>query len=660
MGKSGSKRETLSHKYKVQRKVKEHNRKMKRLARANPHLLRRAKKQDPGIPNLWPNKEAMLRAAQVEVSETEAARLAAKASKKERIAKAKAAKEQADNEVANEYRNLNTPEGKRKWYYRELTKVVETADVILEVLDARDPLGCRAADIERRILSAQTKDGAPSKKLVLVLNKIDMVPPEVAAEWVRYLRREHPTIAFKSSTSTAKGHLNSLDVKASKASSKALETKASVGGQALIQLLKNYARSLDVKKGLTVGVIGYPNVGKSSIINSLKMSRAVQVSAAAGCTKTLQQVRLDSNIMLVDSPGVLFAADDEGVASSADALDDEETRARTQSLLLRNVLRVDQIEDPLVAVQGILARCTREQLMSLYHVAEFTSDREFLYFVAQRLGKLGKGGVPNLDEAARAVLKDWNSGKIPFFTVPPAVDDVTESTVVNGFSEAFDIAGLLDSANERTVAVVRDSGMSAGAGAMDDDEEDGDDDYDDDDDMNDDEAAAAASLQSMMRAVKPVAVRGQVSASALIVEESDDDGDEDESALSTAVAAARAGMADSDGEEEEDILAKIAPTAFARVGKGAAKAEKAFSVTREAKPVTQAMSRAAGLVSARSGRSKQYKVLHDESYDDANTGLGAVKNAKAAAKKAKKDQRRAATSGAGAGMGDDYDFETDY
>ena len=66
----------------------------------------------------------------------------------------------------------------------------------------------------------------------------------------------------------------------------------------LIQLLKNDSRSHNIKKAITVGVVGYPNVGKSSLINSLKRSRAVGVSAQAGFTKVVQEVKLDKKVML--------------------------------------------------------------------------------------------------------------------------------------------------------------------------------------------------------------------------------------------------------------------------------------------------------------------------------------------------------------------------
>ena len=81
----------------------------------------------------------------------------------------------------------------RKAYYRELKKVIEASDVIIEVLDARDPDGCRNREIEQQAV-------AGGKKVLLVLNKIDLVPPQNARLWQRSLRREYATVLFKAGT----------------------------------------------------------------------------------------------------------------------------------------------------------------------------------------------------------------------------------------------------------------------------------------------------------------------------------------------------------------------------------------------------------------------------------------------------------------------------
>lgn len=78
---------------------------------------------------------------------------------------------------------------------------MEAADVILEVLDARDPAGSRVPQLESAI------SGHPGKKLVLVLNKADLVPRANLEAWLKHLRQEHPAVAFKSSTQIQTSHL---------------------------------------------------------------------------------------------------------------------------------------------------------------------------------------------------------------------------------------------------------------------------------------------------------------------------------------------------------------------------------------------------------------------------------------------------------------------
>ena len=85
----------------------------------------------------------------------------------------------------------------RKAYYRVLKQVIEESDVIIEVLDARDPEGCRSEEIEQEALKQ-------NKKVILILNKIDLVPPQNARMWQKYLRREFPCIMFKANTQSQK------------------------------------------------------------------------------------------------------------------------------------------------------------------------------------------------------------------------------------------------------------------------------------------------------------------------------------------------------------------------------------------------------------------------------------------------------------------------
>ena len=88
-------------------------------------------------------------------------------------------------------------------------------------------------------------------------------------------------------------------------------------------------------------------------------------------------------------------------------------------LLLRNCIAVDQVEDPEAAVDGILQRCAPHKLMELFSIPAYASTEQFLTNLAVKRFMVTKGGVPDRAKAARTVLQEWNSGKIPFFVMPP-------------------------------------------------------------------------------------------------------------------------------------------------------------------------------------------------------------------------------------------------
>lgn len=138
----------------------------------------------------------------------------------------------------------------RRAYLKELRKVVERADVILQVLDARDPMGTKSKSVEDMVL-ANSK-----KKLVYVLNKADLVPKEALVGWLLYLRQSCPTIPFKCNTQSQKGNLSCSSGKVVKQQEGGLKSNHAVGAEELLGLLKNYARVGDTKSIITVGIVG--------------------------------------------------------------------------------------------------------------------------------------------------------------------------------------------------------------------------------------------------------------------------------------------------------------------------------------------------------------------------------------------------------------------
>ncbi|CAI2164542.1 3340_t:CDS:2 [Funneliformis geosporum] len=324
----------------------------------------------------------------------------------------------------------------RKAYYKEFRKVLETADVILEVLDARDPLGCRTKQVEKLII-----ESGSSKRIILVLNKIDLVPRENITQWLIYLRKEFPTVAFKSSTQSQRKNLGHSSSSVSTASDNIIKhSNECLGADTLITLLKNYSRSLNIKTSITVGVIGFPNVGKSSVINSLKRSKVCGVGASPGLTKSAQEIHLDKNIKLLDCPGIVFTRNQWGDGNA--------------EILLRNCIKVELLDDPIPPVELIVSRCRPEQLMSRYSVPMFRNTNEFLLLLARQRGKLRRGGIPDIDSAAKIVLHDWNSGKIPYYTVPPttAKDNVIlDSTIVSTWSKEFNLNEVCNETEDQTI-----------------------------------------------------------------------------------------------------------------------------------------------------------------------------------------------------------------
>ncbi|CAE6459747.1 unnamed protein product [Rhizoctonia solani] len=329
----------------------------------------------------------------------------------------------------------STHDSSLKAYMKEFHKVVEMSDVIIQVLDARDPMGCRSLSVEEEVRRSE-------KRLVCVLNKIDLVPKENVEAWLKYLRHDFPVLPFKSSTQLQRSNLSHSSYSASSSS----------GAQPLMHLLKSYASGAPPGTSIRIGVVGLPNVGKSSLINSLKRARACSVASTPGHTKVLQEVALDRGLKLLDSPGVVW--------------DDVQPDSNQRSL--RNVLRVEAVNDPVSAgklIEAIIARVSWEALQQLYTIPAFQNVTEFLAMIAMSRGRLTKGGAADLEAAGKSILHDWNTGKIPYHSTPPTVhpssrpamavdgnqvtgaENVGEAKIVSQFGEAFDLDALFRDAD---------------------------------------------------------------------------------------------------------------------------------------------------------------------------------------------------------------------
>ncbi|KAJ8779868.1 hypothetical protein J1605_012158 [Eschrichtius robustus] len=186
-----------------------------------------------------------------------------------------------DTGVRNEAQEEIYKKGQSKRIWGELYKVIDSSDVVVQVLDARDPMGTRSPHIETYL-----KKEKPWKHLIFVLNKCDLVPTWATKRWVAVLSQDYPTLAFHASLTNP------------------------FGKGAFIQLLRQFGKLHTDKKQISVGFIGYPNVGKSSVINTLRSKKVCNVAPIAGETKVWQYITLMRRIFLIDCPGVVYPSED--------------------------------------------------------------------------------------------------------------------------------------------------------------------------------------------------------------------------------------------------------------------------------------------------------------------------------------------------------------
>ncbi|XP_004411524.1 PREDICTED: guanine nucleotide-binding protein-like 3 [Odobenus rosmarus divergens] len=398
--KKASKRMTCHKRYKIQKKVREHHRKLRKEAKKRG---RKKPRKDPGVPNSAPFKEALLREAELRKQRLEELKQQQKLDrqkeqeKKRKLETNPGVKPSNLEPVKEEFgqgRAKDKPKsGKqnpKKLYCQELKKVIEASDVVLEVLDARDPLGCRCPQLEEAII----QDG--QKKLVLVLNKSDLVPKENLENWLNYLKKELPTVVFRASTNKDKGKI----IKHLKVRKRApFKSEVCVGKDSLWKLLRSFQEARG--KAIQVGVIGFPNVGKSSIINNLKQERICNVGVSMGLTRCMHVVPLDKQITVLDSPSLIASP-----LNSASAL------------ALRSPASIEVVK-PVEAASAILAQADARQVVLKFTVPDFKNPVEFFTSLAQRRGLHRKGGSPNLEGAAKLMWSEWTGASLGYYCHPP-------------------------------------------------------------------------------------------------------------------------------------------------------------------------------------------------------------------------------------------------
>lgn len=371
-----------------------------------------------------------------------------------------------------------TPYEKNLEFWRQLWRVIERSDVLVQIVDARNPLLFRSEDLEKYV-----KEVDINKQNIILLNKADFLSDEQREIWAKYFDEHNLKIAFFSaiepedetineeseesdseiesdqeeSDNNEEMSLDSLKEKVEEISSNINEAEkelesiinepkvapeipssetAACSSIASNESDKNNSKILsrlelieffkDIKKShpsckdkenIVIGLMGYPNVGKSSTINALLQAKKVSVSATPGKTKHFQTLFLDREIILCDCCGLVLPS---FCYTKAD-------------MILNGILPIDQMRDHVPPVNTLCTLIPRHILEDTYGILitkpmegedpnRPPHSEELLLTYGYNRGYMTANGQPDQSRSARKVLKDFVNGKLLYCYGPPTID----------------------------------------------------------------------------------------------------------------------------------------------------------------------------------------------------------------------------------------------
>ncbi len=149
-----------------------------------------------------------------------------------------------------------------------------------------------------------------------------------------------------------------------------------------------------------MGVVGYPNTGKSSLINFLVGKKVSQVGNEAGFTKGKQKLKFTNEIMLLDTPGVIQESKYSMI---------EKDKLALQTII--GARSISKLREPELVVQKLIDNY-RDVLEKHYDMKIEDDADFFLEAIAKKMGYLKKGGVGDTDRAARFILTEWQNARM--------------------------------------------------------------------------------------------------------------------------------------------------------------------------------------------------------------------------------------------------------
>lgn len=262
---------------------------------------------------------------------------------------------------------------------RKMKEDIKLIDLIIELLDARIPLSSRNPEIDNL--------GQNKARLVL-LNKADLADEKQNSKWIEYFKKKG-IVALKINSKNKQGI-------------KEINNAVNIACKEKIE--RNLKRGIK-NRPIRAMVVGIPNVGKSTFINAYAGKNCAKTGNKPGVTKGKQWIRLNKNLELLDTPGVLWPK-----------FDDQKIGMHLAFIgsMNDNILDVSELAFQLIK---LLENLYPNAIKDRYSIEGDDNILQIMYQIAEVRGCKLKGNQPDLDKTSKIVLDDFRSGKLGRITL---------------------------------------------------------------------------------------------------------------------------------------------------------------------------------------------------------------------------------------------------